>query len=737
MKKRIAIIGTYLPRKCGIATFSSDLFNNIQSDEFESWVVAINDQENVYNYPPEVKFKIRQNIIRDYIAASEFLNINHVDVVCLQHEYGIFGGEYGRFVLQLIKRLKSPLVTTLHTILDDPTNEQKEILWEIANFSEKVVVMTERGKKMLNEIYNIDLEKIKIIGHGIHDTKTPEITNYREELALKDKKVLLTFGLLSKNKGIETVIKSLPAIIEQYPETVYIVLGASHPHVVKNEGEDYRNSLIMLTQKLNLEKNVIFVDRFVSNEELFTFLETSDIYVIPYLSKKQITSGTLVYAMGADNAMVSTPFWHAEEALAEDRGLFFDFHDSDALSKIVIDLLHNEAKLKHYQNKAADYAQHYLWENVGKEYLSTFKDASFAERNSLSINEAIDTDKIFPELNLNHLYALTDDTGILQHARYNIPDRRHGYCLDDNARALLLTVLLKKKLGEDEKVNRLFSTYLSFIDHAYNPEIKKFRNFMSFDRKWLEEAGSQDSQGRTAWALGTLFAHTYNSNTLGHLENLYNHCLEIIPDLHHPRAISYSILGLYQYLNKRTEVKNNSYELLKIQSQKLYDMFEPHLDNSEWPWYDEKVTYGNCRIPEALLYAGKILNDKKLTDAGIQLLDWLILKQFSNNYFSPIGNNGWLSKKNYPQFDQQPIEAYCMIDACLAATSVANDKKYEKYARKAFDWFLGNNAHGLSLYDFSTGGCRDGLHIEGLNKNQGAESTLSWLSSLLQIRLYI
>ncbi len=735
MKNKIAIIGSYLPRKCGIATFTSDLFHHIDDEPNECWIIALNDNENGYPYPSEVRFQIRQNIIRDYISAAEFLNSNHVDVVCLQHEYGIFGGEYGRFVLQLLKRINAPIITTFHTILDTPPNEQKEIMREIVGFSSKVVVMSERGKKMLNEIYGAENEKIEIIGHGIHDIRKFETKCYKKELGIEDKKVLLTFGLLSKNKGIETVIKALPKIIEQHPDTMYIVLGASHPHVIKNEGEDYRNSLVILTNKLKLERNVIFIDRFVSNEELFSFLQSSDIYVIPYLSKKQITSGTLVYAMGAHNAMVSTPFWHAEEALAQDRGILFDFNDYEKLSDIITNLLDDQEKLKYYQNNASEFAQKFLWKNVGKQYISLFKKVAASKTSTYKIIELTENEQIFPELNLNHLFNLTDDTGILQHARFHIPDRNHGYCLDDNARALLLTILLKKKLGENEKVNRLFNTYLSFVDYAYNRETQRFRNFMSYDRQWLENAGSEDSQGRTTWALGSVLGSTYNSNTLGHAETLFHYSLGIIPHLTHPRAIAYSLLGLSKYLNRHPE-KKDAFKLLKTQSDRLYKFFENHLDNKEWPWFDGLVTYGNSRIPEAFIYSGFLLNNEKLMDGGIILLNWLIEHQFENEYFSPIGNNGWLSINNKNQFDQQPLEAHGMIDACLTAARITNEDKYNEYAKKAFDWFLGNNSHGASLYDFSTGGCRDGLHIDGLNKNQGAESTISWLSSLLKIKLH-
>lgn len=735
MRNKVAIIGSYLPRKCGIATFSSDLYNHIIDENSEGWVVALNDIETGYAYPPEVKFQIRQNIIKDYISAAEFLNSNHIDAVCLQHEYGIFGGEYGRFILQLLKRVNAPVVTTLHTVLDNPPNEQKEIMREVAGYSNKLIVMSERGKKMLQEIYGIENEKIEIIGHGIHNIKKFDTKCYKKELGIEDKKVLLTFGLLSKNKGIETVIKSLPKIIEQHPDTMYIVLGASHPHVIKSEGEDYRNSLLMLTQKLKLDQNVIFIDRFVTNEELFSFLQSSDIYVIPYLSKKQITSGTLVYAMGACNAMVSTPFWHAEEALADERGILFDFHDSANLSDIVIDLLNDEEKLKQYQNKACEYAKNFLWENVGKQYNSLFRKVARSQQPAYTITELSDKDKIFPEVNLNHLFTLTDDTGILQHARYHIPDRNHGYCLDDNARALLLATLLKKKLGENEKINKLYSTYLSFVDHAYNKESRRFRNFMGYDRQWLEETGSEDSQGRAIWALGTVLSSTSNSNTLGHVETLFNQSMEIIPTLTHPRALAYSLLGVAECLSKNLHRKDVE-DILHKQAVRLYKFFENQLDNDEWPWFNGLVTYGNSRIPEALIVSGSALNNYTLLDAGTKLLDWLIAHQFDNDYFSPVGNDGWFSRDNKPRYDQQPLEAHGMLDACLSAARLTHENKYNEYAKKAFHWFIGNNSHGVSLYDFSTGGCRDGLHENGLNKNQGAESTISWLSSLLKIKLH-
>lgn len=736
MKKRIAIIGSYVPRKCGIASFSNDLFHHISNDENEVSVVAMNDLDSKYDYPEEVKYQIRQNYRNDYILAADFLNLKKIECVCLQHEFGLFGGSDGKYITQLLARLHAPVVTTLHTILDEPTQNQQRVLNDIVELSSKVVVMSERGARMLREIYGVDKSKIRIIGHGIHDIKIFNTKCYKKALNIEDRKVLLTFGLLSKNKGIETVIKALPKVVEHHPNVVYIVLGATHPHVLNTEGEDYRNSLIRLTKKLNIENNVIFLNRYVSNDDLFSYLLTSDIYVIPYLSKKQITSGTLVYAMGTKNAVISTPFWHAEEALANDNGILFDFNDVESLSNEIIDLLNNEEKLKFYQSQASNYAKNFLWKNVGNDYVKLFSGLEFHSDLSLPDNKMkLSESNTLPEVNLNHLLNLTDDTGIFQHARFNFPDRKHGYCLDDNARALLLTTLLQKKLGNNNQINQLFSIYFSFVDHAYDPEVKRFRNFMAYNRTWLENIGSEDSQGRTIWALGCVMASTHNSNTLGYTQDLFQNSLEIIPELKHPRAISYALLGVTEYLSvytHNTEVRN----ILEYETKRLFDFFAKNIENPEWPWFDNLVTYGNNRIAEALIHAGFILKNEEIENAGLMLLDWLIENQFENKIFVPIGNDGWLTPNGKAQFDQQPLEAYGMIDACLLANNITGNPKYKDFAMKAFDWFLGDNLLGISIYDFSTGGCRDGLNPNETNKNQGAESTISFLASLLKVKLH-
>lgn len=374
---KTVLIGTYLPRKCGIATFTSNLYNHVCDKQNLCEVIAIDDGGN-YNYPPEVIYPIEQDNVNDYITASEILNRNKTDVVYIQHEFGIYGGESGNFILQLIKRLEMPVITTLHTVIDEPSPDQAGIMSEIARHSTRLIVMSETGKKMLCEIYGIEAGKIEVIGHGIPDPSKFRFRNYKEELGIEDERILLTFGLLSKTKGIETVIKALPEIVRKHPETVYIVLGATHPQVIRNEGEIYRNSLMRLIHRLNLEQHVIFIDRFVSQEELFGFLQISDIYIIPYLSKKQITSGTLVYAMATDNAVVSTPFWHAEEALSEERGIFFGFHDFEALAMAVNRLLQNEELLASYQAKAASYARNYLWKNIAEQYISLFHKISLS-----------------------------------------------------------------------------------------------------------------------------------------------------------------------------------------------------------------------------------------------------------------------------------------------------------------------------------------------------------------------
>lgn len=733
---KIALIGNFPPRKCGIATFTKDLLEGIRSNGTAVSVIAMNDGLKTYNYPSDVEFEIEQNEIASYIKAADFLNTNNFDAVILQHEFGIFGGRDGRHIVQLLKRLQMPVITTLHTILDKPSESQKAVLHEIAGISKKLISISAKGIEILQDVYGISASKCEHIHHGVHKIEIPDAGKIKQKLGVDAKKVLLTFGLLSRNKSIEVVIKALPGVVEKHPDVIYIVLGETHPHVVKQEGEDYRHSLIRLVSKLKLEKNVVFINRFASNKELFEFLKICDIYVIPYVDENQISSGTLIYTMGAGKPIISTPFWYAKEMLADNRGVLFDFNDSEQLSEKIIYLLDNEAEQKRISGNALALAEQCYWPNIGKQYVELLETLSREEIAANLYQMASDMEFAFPlsSVNLQHLRVLTDDTGILQHSRYNIPDRSHGYCVDDNARALMLSVMLQNDVQAIDELNRLTSIYLSFTDYAFNPSNGKFRNFMSYERKWLEEEGSEDSAGRTMWALGYTAAYTRVSNFYYHSNSLFNRGLESSDYIAHPRALAYLILGLVHHAEVHGEAP--VIRILESKAQQLSSFFDQTIHN-DWLWFDPVVTYANSRIPQALMAAGMFLKKPGMISRGLKILDWLIEKQFIDHLFSPIGNKGWLTPEGKALFDQQPLEAHGMLDACLQAEEYVKDGKYAGYALKAFAWFTGENNSSSVLYDFATGGCRDGLHPGGANLNQGAESTLSWLMSLISISYYL
>jgi glycosyltransferase involved in cell wall biosynthesis len=733
---KIAIIGNYPPRKCGIATFTKDLNDGLKQNGITTAVIAMNDGLNRYNYPDDVAFEIEQNVMASYIRAAEYLNSNNFDAVIVQHEFGIFGGKDGIHIIQLLKRLRIPVITTLHTVLDNPTENQRKVINELSLYSQRLVSISRKGIELLQSVYGIPQSKCVHIHHGVHQYITKDVKDLRKKLGVEHKKVLLTFGLLSRNKSIEVVINALPEVIRKHPDVVYIVLGATHPHVLKQEGEDYRLNLIRLVNKLNLENNVIFINRFVTNDELFSFLELCDIYLIPYLGEKQISSGTLIYTMGAARPIISTPFWYAKEMLADERGVLFDFKNSVQLAEKINDLLDNEEKRKTIALNAFNLARQCYWPKIAKQYHNLVAQIIDEEKVKALSKPApvIESKFVLPPIKLDHLHMLTDHTGILQHARFNVPDRNHGYCTDDNARALLLSVMLQNEVQEVDEVNRLTCIYLSFIDYAYNPERRKFRNFMNYERQWLDREGSEDSIGRTAWALGYTAAYTNVCNFHYHSSYLFEKVLGQIDSLTHPRALSYAVLGLTHHTNVHEEPA--VIKKLVQSTKRLYAFFDQTIHN-EWLWFDDKVSYANNRIPHALIFAGICLQDEQIIERGLKILDWLIDKQFINGIFSPVGNKGWLNPEGKAAFDQQPLEANGMIDACLAAEEYVRDGTYADQALKAFYWFTGENDCGQPLYDFATGGCRDGLHAGGVNLNQGAESTISWLMSLMNISFYL
>lgn len=739
--KRVAFIGNYLPRQCGIATFTTDLCEAL-ADEYKGTAciaLPVNDIEEGYEYPARVRFELTEKDIESYRRAADFLNINNVGMVCLQHEYGIFGGRAGSYILTLLRELRMPIVTTLHTILRDPNPDQRRVLNEIIALSDRVVVMSKRGAEFLQEIYHVPAEKIDLIPHGIPDVPFVDPSFHKDLFGVEGKSVLLSFGLLSTNKGIENVIAALPMILEKHPNVVYIVVGATHPHVIKNEGETYRLSLQWLAHEKGVEGNVIFYNRFVSLEELIQFISATDIYITPYLDAAQITSGTLAFTLGAGKAVISTPYWYAEEMLADERGTLVPFSDPQALAEQVIDLLDNESKRHAMRKRAYLFGRDMVWPQVARRYMQTFERARAERRHFAQADFAVKPlDKRaweLPPLKLDHLRDLTDDTGILQHAIFTIPNYREGYTTDDNARALMVSVLLEE-LGNKEAVE--FATrYLAFTWYAFNSETKRFRNFMDYQRNWLEETGSDDSHGRALWALGTLLGRS-NTPTLNNMAGrVFEKSLLAILETTSPRAWAFALIGIHEYLSRLAGDRRVS----QVQEELAGRLLALYKDNRTdgWNWFEDGLTYCNAALSHAMLLCGQSMENPEMTQVGLESLGWLAELQHADTegkHFVPIGSNGFYPRGGErARFDQQPIEAQAMVSACLEAHRVTGKKSWHTEARRAFEWFLGRNDLHLPVYDPTTGGCRDGLHPDRPNQNQGAESTLAFLQSLLELRL--
>jgi glycosyltransferase involved in cell wall biosynthesis len=739
--KRIAFIGNYLPRQCGIATFTTDLCEAVAEEYKGTSCIAlpVNDTEAGYEYPPRVRFELTEKDIESYRRAADFLNINNVNMVSLQHEYGIFGGRAGSHILALLRELRMPIVTTLHTILRQPDPHQRRVLDEIAALSDRLVVMSERGSEFLQDVYHVPPEKIDLIPHGIPDLPFVDPSFHKDLFGVEGKIVLLSFGLLSPNKGIENVISALPAILAKHPNVVYFVLGATHPHVLRSEGESYRLSLQWLAQEKGVESNVIFYNRFVALDELVQFISAADIYITPYLDEAQITSGTLAYTLGAGKAVISTPYWYAEEMLADERGALVPFRDPQAMAEQVIDLLDHEARRHAMRKRAYLFGRDMIWPQVARRYMGSFERARAERRHFAAAEYAVkpldQRPQELPPLKLDHLHHLTDETGILQHATFTIPDYSQGYTTDDNARALLISALLEE-LGNKE-ATELETRYLAFLLYAFNPETRRFRNFMDYQRNWLEDEGSDDSHGRALWALGTILGRS-NSPTLTSMAGrVFQQSLLAILQTTSPRAWSFAVIGIHEYL-LRFDGDRRARQVLEELAGRLLSIYQNNRQD-DWRWFENGLTYCNAALSHALLLCGQDKSNPAMIEAGLESLRWLAELQHSggeNRHFVPIGSNGFYSKGGErARFDQQPVEAQAMVSACLEAYRITSDKFWRKEARQAFEWFLGRNDLNLSVYDPTTGGCRDGLHSDRPNENQGAESTLAFLQALLEFRL--
>ena len=738
---RVAFLGDYLPRKCGIATFTSDLLTSVaaQHPQTQCFAVPVNDVAEGYEYPGVVRFEIEEQDLSSYQRAADFINISNVDIVCVQHEFGIYGGPAGRHLLALVHELKMPVVTTFHTLLREPNDTQRRVMQELIARSTRLVIMTERGRRMLLDVYRAPSAKIDLIPHGIPDIPFVDPNYYKDQFGVEGRTVLLTFGLLSPNKGIEHVLNALPQILAEFPDVVYIVLGATHPHELQERGEAYRLSLEILAKKNKVEKSVIFYNRFVELEELKEFIGAADLYITPYLNEAQITSGTLAYTFGAGKAVVSSPYWHATELLAEDRGVLVPFGDSIAIGREVTGLLRDPNRRNAIRKNAYKLGRDMVWSNVARLYMYSFEQARLQGASlsrKLFATKTLDQQpRELPEIRLDHLSQMTDSTGIFQHAILTVPNFSEGYCTDDNARAFILSALLDELKEEPARVGALSATYAAFLNYAFDDKTKRFHNFLSFDRRWLDEQGSEDCHARALWALGAGVGRSPHRSFQIMAGQLFARALPVVTEFTSPRAWAFCLIGIHEYLHRLSGDRLVS-QIREGLRTRLMDIFD-RASHPDWPWFEEELSYDNAKLAHALILSGRVNGYQKAFDRGLEALRWLVKVQTSENgHFRPIGSNGFYRRGGTrASFDQQPIEAYAMVSACLEAYRATSDSWWYEQAHRAFDWFLGWNDLGLELHSINTGGCCDALHVDRVNMNQGAESTLAFLLALAEMKL--
>jgi glycosyltransferase involved in cell wall biosynthesis len=739
--KNIAFLGDYVPRQCGIATYTSDICEAVavQFPRCQCLVGAVNDRPEGYDYPARVRFEIDEKELDSYRRAADFLNINNIEVVAVQHEFGIYGGPAGSHLLAFLRDVQMPVVTTLHTVLQEPNTDQRLVMKQLDILSNRFIVMTDRGKSFLEEIYGVGREKIDVIPHGIPDIPFIDSNFNKDQFGVEGKTVLLTFGLLSPNKGIENVIEALPAILAEHPNVVYIILGATHPNLLAREGESYRIKLERLSEDRCVTSNVIFYNRFVTIGELKEFIGAADIYITPYLNESQITSGTLAYSFGAGKAVISTPYWHARELLANARGILVPFADPEAIANGVNRFLSDPVLMTATRKRAWKLGREMIWSVVAQRHMESFERAraslGASPRKAFAVRTLDNRPYQLPPLKLDHVLRMTDSTGIFQHAIFNVPNFAEGYCTDDNARAYILTLLLEEttSLVTQGQFEHLASIYLAFLWNAFDQETGRFRNFMSHQRQWLEREGSEDSHARALWAAGTALGRSKNEGHRNLCALLFQRGLPAVERFNSPRAWAFALLGIQEYLRAFSGDRWVN-QLREVLTNRLVDLFRNNSSN-DWMWFERVAAYDNAKLSQAMILSGYWTSRGDVIEIGLQSLRWLVEQQKAERgHFAPIGSNGfWNRGQERARFDQQPVEAHAMIAACVEAYALTLDASWHRAARRCFDWFLDRNDLGLPLYDASTGGCRDALHRDRVNQNQGAESTLAFHLSRLEM----
>ena len=718
----ITLIGNFLPRQCGIATYTTDTFDALRSrfPDLAVDVYAMDDHPGRYDYPAAVTRAIPQHDRSAYIAAARAIEASGSQAIWLQHEYGIFGGTAGEHILALLDRTTLPLIVTLHTVLERPGTEERRVMEGLLRRAARVVVMAERGREILCRVYGANPNAIVMIPHGVPDRALADPALFKGRFGWEGRKVILTFGLLAPNKGIETMIEAMPEIVERNPDTVYVVLGATHPNLVAHEGEAYRNRLKAQSRALGVGGNVAFIDAFVDHDDLIDYLQAADIYATPYSNPAQITSGTLSYAVGVGKAVVSTPYVHATEILADDHGVLVDFGDSAGFARELNQLLGDDCKRQGLSARAYSRGRTMIWPVLAEKTLDEIA-AMVEAKPRRFLPKKPSMERLAPDIGA--VERMSDATGMLQHSIFSVPDRRHGYCIDDNARALILMCAADDL---DDAVRDKWTTiYASFVQYAWNPDQRRFRNFMNYDRTWCEDVGSEDSNGRALWALGVTVRDASMRKHRDWAVAMFDTTASLALELGSPRAQAFAMLGAAAVIEAHPGHQLASAILTRFPDEHLALLDVAR--RPEWEWFEIVLAYDNARIPEALLRAGKATGRSDLVACGVATLDWILSKQTApDGRFRAVGSESFGRVYAEPlAFDQQPLEAQATIDACSAAFEATQDPRWIEEAERAYRWFLGANDLELPLATAQDGGCFDGLMPTGLNRNQGAESILA------------
>lgn len=728
--RRIALIGNALPRRCGMATFTSDTASAVRTAFPDRTLdhYAMDDGTGV-EYPSDIR-TIAMNDRPAYAQAGRDIGRSGADILWIQHEYGIFGGLAGDWLLDLLDAVSIPVVTTLHTLLEQPSADERRVLDRLVARSSRLIVMADKGRKILTEAFDVDPAKIEVIPHGVPDRAFVDPAEMKPRFDLAGRQTILTFGLLAPDKGIETMIAAMPRIVADHPDAVYVVLGATHPNLKRQEGEAYRESLVARAAELGVTDNVRFVDAFLDTPELLDWLQAADVYVTPYLKEGQITSGTLSYAVGLGKPVVATPYVHACEILSGNHGVLVEFADSHGLAHEVSALLSDDAAREKLARRAYALGRTMIWERIAQRAVGLLEEVAHAKR--IRLVESRSANYLVPDAAA--VIRMSDPTGMLQHGTYSIPDRDHGYCLDDNARALILMCRIP---GLDAAARSQWTNvYAAFLQHAWNGEGKVFRNFMSFDRQWLETEGSEDSTGRAIWALGVAGLEAAERRHREWAAWLYDHAAPTVEKSGSPRAMAFAMLGAAAMAQAKPG-HDISVALLERFGDELMRLLEA-VRRPDWQWFEAMLAYDNARLPEALIRAGMVMGRQDYIDCGLETLEWILQQQHApEGHFRAVGSDSFGRLFQAPQrFDQQPLEAQAVIDACSAAHDATGDQSWADAAHRAYRWFLGENDLGLMVASPSDNSCHDGLMPMGVNRNQGAESILALqLSSCAVARL--